>query len=66
MLQMEIKPGWQTTEFWMSIGVAVVGLLIGYGVLTSEEGDLWLALFAAIIPAIVAVGYSISRAIVKK
>lgn len=60
------KPGWQTTEFWMSISVAVVGLLIGYGALTSEEGDLWLALIAAIIPAIVTVGYSISRAIVKK
>lgn len=61
-----IKPGYLTTEFWMSIGVAVVGLLIGYGVLTSEEADLWLALIAAIIPAIVTVGYSISRAIVKK
>ncbi len=61
-----IKPGYLTTEFWMSIGVAIVGLLIGYGVLTSEEADLWLALIAAIIPAIVTVGYSISRAIAKK
>jgi uncharacterized membrane protein YccC len=64
---MEIKPGYKTTEFWMTVVTAVITLLIGYGIMSSEEGELWLGLVAALLPAVIAVAsYSISRSIVKK
>ena len=59
-----MKPGIKTTEFWMSTAVivALLALLVGYGVISEEESNLWYALAVALVP----VGYSISRAIAKK
>ena len=37
-------------RLWMyGILVALAALLIGYGILTVEQGGLWLALFAAVL-----------------
>lgn len=60
------KPGYRTTEFWLTLATAVVGLLIGYGILTRAEAQLWLALAAALIPALPVGTYAISRALVKR
>lgn len=61
-----LKPGWRTTEFWMTLATAIASLLIGYGVLSKEQADLWLNLIAALTPALVVGMYSISRGIAKK
>jgi len=54
---MEPKPGYKTTEFWITavanIGGTVVALLVGYGILKEEEGKLWLALLQALALAII-------------
>ena len=70
---METKSGIKTTEFWMSavssVFVAVLALLVGYGVISSEESDLWLALLMAVAPVAIAVivtSYTKSRTEVKK
>jgi hypothetical protein len=64
-----MKPGIKTTEFWLaaagSLVAAVIALLIGYGAITSEQGDLWAGLIMASMPiaiAIISYGYSSSRA----
>ena len=48
------KPGIQTSEFWLTavtnVCGAIVALLAGYGLISSEEGELWLALALAVIP----------------
>jgi hypothetical protein len=69
---MEQKPGYKTTEFWMatisSIGVAVLGLLVGYGTLSSEQADLWQPViigFSGVSIALINMGYANSRAKVK-
>ena len=70
---MEIKSGFKTTEFWMSaissVFVAGLALLVGYGVISSEESDLWLALLMAVAPLAIAgivTTYTKSRTDVKK
>jgi hypothetical protein len=35
------KPGWQTTEFWVTAVVQVVGLMAAAGVFTSEQAQQW-------------------------
>jgi hypothetical protein len=54
---MNPKPGYKTTEFWITavtnIGGAVIALLAGYGLIKSDEGELWLALAQALALAIV-------------
>jgi len=64
-----MKPGAKTTEFWFAaiagLVTAVMALLIGYGAVTSEQGDLWTGLIMASAPiaiAIISYGYSGSRA----
>ena len=72
----DIKPGVKTSEFWITaivnIAGAVVALLAARGLLTAEEGDLWVAVIRAIglaaIPlalAIVNAAYINSRGKVK-
>ena len=67
-----MKSGAKTTEFWLSaIGgfvIAIMALLIGYGVVSNEQADLWTGLILAASPlaiAYIAGNYSKSRAEVK-
>jgi hypothetical protein len=69
-LEREAKPGWLTTEFWLSI-IVIVGILIAAAVVDDPDGDAgprgdqfqagrawqWLA--------IVTVGYAVSRGLAK-
>jgi hypothetical protein len=65
---METKPGIKTTEFWLTaIGglvTALIALLVGYGAITSEQGDLWVGLILAAAPIAISImlaSYSNSR-----
>lgn len=35
------KPGWKSTEFWMAVGIQIVGILSASGVFTPEEASRW-------------------------
>ena len=68
-----MKPGIRSSEFWFAtvtaIVVAIMGLMVGYKLLTADEAELWIALAAAIVPAALAAisyGYGKSRAAVKE
>lgn len=58
-----IKPGWQTSEFWLSALAAIVGLLLASGLV--PEGGLGARIVGAIMTALGAMGYSVSRGIAK-
>ena len=61
---METKPGWRTTEFWLTVAATAVGLLYASGVIAPESGaDRWLGLIAGSLSAL---GYSVSRGLAKK
>lgn len=65
---MNQKPGYKTTELWITVLNSVIALLIVYGVLSSDEADAWVVFVAAFVPLALSIAtgaYSISRAKVK-
>lgn len=63
----DVKPGWRTTEFWLSVVAVLLGVLVTSGVLESLGTEHWaVKLVALAISALAAIGYSHSRAVVKK
>lgn len=71
-----VKPGYKTTEFWVTavvnIVTAVIGILAVRGLVTAEEGNLYIALANAVVAAIaplvlayVTAKYAEGRAMVK-
>ena len=65
---MEPKPGYKTTEFYMVLAAALVGLAFSSGILTPAEGEapsLWLQVAGFVQSALVTMGYAISRGLTK-
>ena len=61
-----IKPGWKSTEFILSAITALLGLAIAGGFVDIEGSSQVDKNAAFICSALAAVGYSVSRATVKK
>lgn len=60
----ESKPGYKTTEFWLSVVAMVIGASFASGVFPAESaGDKILGLAATVLSAL---GYTVSRTMVKK
>ena len=59
-----VKPGYQTTEFWMTAGATFVGLAIASGAI--PETGIWPKLTGLVVAAFTAMGYTISRGMVKR
>jgi hypothetical protein len=59
-----VKPGYKTTEFWLSLTASVIGFAFASGVFPAESGgDKVLGLAAVVLSSI---GYTVSRTVVKK
>ena len=58
-----VKPGWQTTEFWLSLAATLLSALFAAGVLTNSTA---LAIAGIAATILTALGYTVSRALVKK
>lgn len=59
----DIKPGYKTTEFWLSLVAVVVGILLSSGAIASIPVAVKIcSLIASILAAL---GYTASRASVK-
>lgn len=52
----EVKPGFKTTEFWVvavvNIITAFIGILAIRGLVTAQEGDLYIAIGSTVVAAI--------------
>lgn len=35
----EVKPGWKTTEFWLTVGFQMLPLMVIFGILSQGEVD---------------------------
>lgn len=57
------KPGYKTSEFWLSVVAAIVGLLMASGVV--GEGSMWAQALGMVSTALAAAGYATSRGITK-
>jgi hypothetical protein len=61
---MDNKPGYKTTEFWLSFATLCIGAAFASGVFPSEsQGDKILGLAATVLSAL---GYTVSRTMVKR
>jgi hypothetical protein len=60
---MEPKPGVKTTEFWLSLLSVLLGAFMGSGLLPGDSPAVRGA--GAILAALTALGYSISRGLAK-
>jgi hypothetical protein len=54
-----VKPGYRTTEFWLSAAASAVGLMIASGALA--EGSAAETIVGVVASALVALGYSAAR-----
>lgn len=67
---MELKPGWQTTEFWVTLVVQLVGLFAALGYVTPDQSSALsqaaVQIGGAVSMVAAAFGYSLSRGIAKK
>lgn len=62
----DTKPGYKTTEFWISVVTIAIGSLVTLGYLPKEQGDHLLALAIFIIMSVVpVVAYSYGRSAIK-
>lgn len=61
-----VKPGWKSTEFWLTVCVAGASLLWGAGIVDPEGASNADKIFGFICSAATALGYSISRGLAKK
>ena len=68
--QQPAKEGQTTTEFQISLGTAIFGVLVALGVITPEEASAYNGIVGqvagAVITAASALGYSVSRGMAKK
>ena len=60
------KPGYKTTEFWLSLLATLLGFLLASGLLDAVSADSWIArIVGGLVAALAALGYTASRAKVK-
>jgi len=59
-----VKPGYKTTEFWLSFAAVIVGAVQASGFVPSEGP--WNQVLGMVISALVAMGYTGARLTMKK
>ena len=59
-----MKPGWKTTEFWMS-SITMIGMFVLAGIALFRQDSDAAAIITGLGAALASVGYSMSRARVK-
>ena len=60
------KPGWKSTEFWITVSVTLASLAWGAGIVDPEGASNADKVFGFISSAAAAFGYTISRGLAKK
>ena len=63
----QTKPGWKTTEFYITCCVALCSLLWGAGVVDPDSGaSATDKVFGFVVSALAALGYTVSRGLAKQ
>jgi hypothetical protein len=59
-----VKPGYKTTEFWLTLVAVVLSAVASSGLLA--EGSTWVKVVGVALAVLATLGYTASRAVVKK
>lgn len=63
---METRPGWKTTEFYLSLAAVIIGAVMASGALEGLGGDHWVVKVIGIVASVLgALGYTVARGFVK-
>ncbi len=65
MPEKELRPGYRTTEFWLTAIAEIVGLLLAGGILSTEGDGAIARILGTIIVVLAALGYTVTRASLK-
>ena len=65
MTEKELRPGYRTTEFWLTAIAEIVGLLLAGGILSTEGDGAIARILGTIIVVLAALGYTVTRASLK-
>ena len=58
-----VKPGFKTTEFWLSAAATLVGLAIASGIVPTS--GTWPQIVGLVTGVLGAMGYTVSRTVIK-
>ena len=61
----EVKPGWKTTEFWVTNIVILCSLLWGADILDPDATGTANKVFGFVVTALSGLGYTVSRGLAK-
>jgi hypothetical protein len=59
-----VKPGYKTTEFWLTLATTAVGALLASGVI--EAGSAWDKAIGVVVSVLGALGYTVARGMAKR
>lgn len=62
-MEHEIKPGWKTSEFWLSVAAVAVGSIVASGVVPADS--VWERLVGLAVAGLAALGYTGCRLALK-
>ena len=60
----EIKPGYKTTEFWISLAAVIIGSVVASGIVPADS--VWERIIGLVGSALAALGYTGARLSIKK
>jgi hypothetical protein len=61
-----VKPGYKTTEFWLSVVASLISILYASGVISPDGASTVEQVVAMIAAALASLGYSVARGIAKR
>lgn len=59
-----VKPGYKTTEFWLTAVATLVGLVMAADIIPSD--GMWPKITGLVVAMLTSMGYNVSRSIAKK
>ena len=63
MAKEEVKPGYKTTEFWLSLLAILLGFVLSSGAMDSAPADGWITkLIGGAVAVLTTMGYNAARA----
>ena len=61
MSETNVKPGYRTTEFWLTLLAELVGFLLASGAVAAEGEGIWPKIIGGGIALLAALGYTVNR-----
>jgi hypothetical protein len=59
-----MKPGYKTTEFWISLAAVIIGSVVASGIIPADS--VWERIIGLAVSALAALGYTGARLAIKK